>query len=93
MTDPFEQAARSERDRHRRDRRRAAEGSLRIHAAVFVLIQLLLVAVWASTGAGFPWFVFPLLGWGAGLAAHAYAVRAWSSAATEAEAAQEVRRG
>ncbi len=93
MTDPFEQAARAERDRHRRDRRRAAEASLRIHVAVFVLIQLLLVAVWATTGAGSPWFVFPLLGWGAGLAAHAYAVRAWSTAGFATEGAQEVRRG
>ena len=93
MTDPFEQAARSERDRHRRDRRRAAETSLRIHVAVFVLIQLLLVAAWASTGAGFPWFVFPLLGWGAGLAAHAAAVRAWSPAVAGADAGQGVRRG
>lgn len=92
MTDPFEQAARSERDRHRQDRRRAADGSLRIHAAVFVLIQLLLVAAWAATGAGFPWFVFPLLGWGAGLAAHAYAVRAWSPPVTGADVGQEVRR-
>ena len=92
MTDPFEQAARSERDGHRRDRRRAAEASLRIHVAVFVLIQLLLVAAWATTGAGFPWFLFPLLGWGAGLAAHAYAVRGWTSAGTGAEVGREVRR-
>ena len=93
MNDPFEQAARSERDRHRRDRRRAAEASLRIHVAVYVLIQLLLVAVWATTGAGFPWFVFPLLGWGAGLAAHAYAVQAWSTSGSEAEGARQVHRG
>lgn len=71
MTDPFEQAARTERTRKQRLRRRGMRASLRIHTAVFVFVQLLLVAVWASTGAGFPWFVFPLLGWGAGLAAHA----------------------
>lgn len=71
MTDPFEQAARAERTRKQRQRRRGMRASLRIHIVVFVFIQLLLVAVWASTGAGFPWFVFPLLGWGAGLAAHA----------------------
>lgn len=71
MTDPFEQAARAERTRKQRLRRREMRASLQIHTAVFVFVQLLLVAVWTSTGAGFPWFVFPLLGWGVGLAAHA----------------------
>lgn len=71
MTDSFEQVARAERGRKQRQRRRALRASLRIHGAVFVFVQLLLIAVWAMTGAGFAWFVFPLLGWGAGLAAHA----------------------
>ena len=75
MTDPFEQAARAERSRKQRGRQQAMRTGLRIHAAVFVFIQLLLVAIWASTGADFPWFVFPLLGWGAGLAAHFYAAK------------------
>lgn len=71
MTDSFDQADRADRARNRRRRRRGMRASLRIHTVVFVFVQLLLVAVWASTGVGFPWFVFPLLGWGAGLAAHA----------------------
>jgi hypothetical protein len=42
---------------------------------------VLLVATWALTSYddgtfGFPWFVFPLLGWGIGLVAHYIAVRA-----------------
>ena len=28
---------------------------------------MLFVAIWAASGAGFFWPVFPLLGWGAGL--------------------------
>ena len=71
MTDPFEQAARAERSRKQRQRKRAMRASLRIHTAVFVVVQLLLVGIWAMTGAGYPWFVFALLGWGIGLAAHA----------------------
>lgn len=74
MTDPFEQAAHAERSRHQRRHQEHLRTGLRMHAAVFVIIQLLLVATWALTGAGFPWFVFPLLGWGAGLAGHALAV-------------------
>ena len=35
----------------------------------------MLVAVWAATGMGHPWFIYPLFGWGVGLAAHYAAVR------------------
>jgi hypothetical protein len=85
MTDPFEQASRVEHDRSRRRRQRALRSSLRIHAAVFVFIQVLLVVIWAMTGAGFAWFVFPLLGWGAGLAAHAVVVRESAGLAADDE--------
>lgn len=74
MNDPFEQAANAERSRHQRRHEDRLRTGLRVHLAVFVVIQLLLAATWALTGAGFPWFVFPLLGWGAGLAGHAVAV-------------------
>lgn len=40
--------------------RRARGEHLRTYAAV----MLLLVAIWALTGAGYPWFVWPALGWG-----------------------------
>lgn len=47
----------------------------RIHLAVYVAVQALLIATWALTsswnnGIPFPWPIFPLLGWGIGLAAH-----------------------
>ncbi|MFL5883666.1 MAG: 2TM domain-containing protein [Thermoleophilaceae bacterium] len=79
MSDAFERAAeRAEEEVQRRKRERAARGNrtgFRIHATVFVAVQLMLVAVWAATGFGYPWFVFPLFGWGVGLAAHYAAVR------------------
>lgn len=86
--DPFEraveraEAAQEQEDAARRARRseRWASGqrkAFRIHATVFVSVQLLIVAVWAlvwaTSGSRYPWFVYPLLGWGVGLAAH-YAV-------------------
>ena len=42
------------------------------HLAVFVAVNLFLIALWwATTGPqSFPWFIFPLFGWGIGLAAH-----------------------
>jgi signal transduction histidine kinase len=40
------------------------------HAAVFAVVNGLLVAIWAVTGAGYFWPIWPLLGWGAVLALH-----------------------
>ncbi|MDP1567260.1 MAG: 2TM domain-containing protein [Polaromonas sp.] len=39
-----------------------------IHATVYLLVNLLLVALSASSGRH--WAIFPLLGWGLGLAVH-----------------------
>ena len=41
------------------------------HARVFFAVQLLLVAIWAVTGGGYFWPVWPFLGWGIGLMVHA----------------------
>lgn len=69
--DAFERAAQRERVDYKRL-------GFRVHLAVFLAVQALLFATWALTsrsdeGFGFPWFLFPLFGWGIGLAAH-YAV-------------------
>ena len=77
MSDAFERAAeRAESEDRRRRRERSARGErlgFRIHATVFVAVQLMLVVVWALSGGGYPWFLYALGGWGIGLAAH-YAV-------------------
>ncbi len=83
MDDPFERAAiRTEVDRKRRWAERKAHGTrtgFRIHATAFVGVQVGLVAIWILVGAlssdWYPWFIYPLLGWGIGLAAHYLAVR------------------
>ncbi len=43
------------------------------HLRSFVLVNLLLIAIWAVTGAGYFWPIWPLLGWGIGIASHAVA--------------------
>jgi hypothetical protein len=44
------------------------------HARVFVLVNAFLIAIWAITsGFGYFWPVWPLLGWGLGLGVHAVA--------------------
>lgn len=79
MSDAFERAAeRAEADARRHRNERSARGALagfRIHATVFVAVQLALVVVWALTGGGYPWFLYALVGWGIGLAAHFAAIR------------------
>src|SRR5215217_5729190 len=35
--------------------------------ASFVVVNLMLIAIWAVTGAGYFWPIWPLLGWGLGL--------------------------
>ena len=39
-----------------------------IHASVYVAVNLLLAALWATSGRH--WAVFPAVGWGIGLAVH-----------------------
>lgn len=84
--DPFERAVqrleatheREEAERRARHRDRVSRGhrqGFRIHATVFVAVQLFLVVIWAATGAHYPWFLYPLFGWGIGLAAHYAAIR------------------
>ena len=41
-----------------------------IHVAVYICVNILLIVIWAATGAGYPWFFFPLGGWGIGVLFH-----------------------
>lgn len=89
--DPFARAVervqaaeQDERDAKRRKREQMIKSGSRtgfqIHATVFVAVNLLLIAIWAlvwqlNDGTSYPWFIYVLLGWGVGLAAHFAAVR------------------
>lgn len=52
-----------------------ATAGFRGHAAAFVGVNAGLAGIWVATGAGFPWFLIPLFGWGIGLSTHYDAVR------------------
>jgi uncharacterized protein DUF1707/2TM domain-containing protein len=41
----------------------------RSHERTYVAVMLLLVAIWALTGAGYFWPIWPMLGWGIGVLA------------------------
>lgn len=76
-------------------RRSSRRRTVAVHAVLWAAVNLLLVVIWAVTGAGFPWFVFPLMGWFIGLAAHAATVfvRRSPDDAVMARALRQQRRG
>jgi hypothetical protein len=67
-----------------------------IHLAIYVVVNIFLAAIWWFTGAGFPWFVFPLGGWAIGIIMHFLSVfvfnRLPDQAAIEKEAEKLRRR-
>ena len=46
----------------------------RTHIFIYLLVNAMLIVIWAVTGAGFFWPVFPLVGWGIGIGANAWDV-------------------
>jgi hypothetical protein len=60
------------------DRREAAIARLKAkrefwgHFVVYLAVNALLVVVWAVTTGGYFWPIWPIAGWGIGIAAHAW---------------------
>ena len=53
-------------------RRRGALGtSVRIHLAVYVVVNVMLIGIWVASGGGYFWPIWPILGWGIGVGCHA----------------------
>lgn len=52
--------------------KRAERGltGFRVHATAFAGVNIFLFALWIFTGAGHPWFLYPLGAWGIGLLSH-----------------------
>ncbi len=42
------------------------------HAATYLIVNALLVVIWAVSGQGYFWPIWPILGWGIGLALNAW---------------------
>jgi len=85
----------SEKELYEEARKRVEEKKgFYIHFAVYILVNVMLVIIWAVTGAGFPWFVFPLGGWGIGVLFHFLGVFVFSrqSAWEKREIEKEVER-
>ncbi len=60
--------------------RRAAIGRLQNkrafqrHLVVYLAVNTMLIVIWAVSGAGYFWPVWPILGWGIGLALSAWTI-------------------
>lgn len=71
-----EQAQAASKRRRRNERWSSGNRTaFRTHATVFVAVNLLIFAIWLTTwqlngATSYPWFLWPLLGWGVGLSAH-----------------------
>ena len=64
----------------------------RTHFIVYLAVNILLIIIWAATGAGFPWFVFPLGGWGIGVLFHFINVYVFSREADTREIEKEAEK-
>ncbi|HXV70629.1 MAG TPA: 2TM domain-containing protein [Acidimicrobiia bacterium] len=51
-----------------------AKREFRNHVAVYVIVNAMLVVIWALTNQGYFWPVWPMLGWGVGLVLHGWKV-------------------
>jgi hypothetical protein len=60
-----------QRLRERATKRLEKRRDFRVHVRVYVAVNTMLVVIWAVTG-GFFWPIFPMLGWGIGVAANAW---------------------
>lgn len=61
------------------------------HLSVYVIIMTLLTAIWLVSGMGYYWPIWPMMGWGVGVAIHASTLRL-DREPTEAQIAEEAAR-
>ncbi len=81
----------TEEQRQRAIRRIRAKREFRAHFAVYLSVNALLVLIWAITSGGFFWPVWPMLGWGIGVASHAARVYLGPAEISEAEIERELQ--
>jgi hypothetical protein len=58
-------------------RTRKRHANFFIHAALYVLINILLIIINMAFFPAYPWFLFPLVLWGIGLLAHYFEAFVW----------------
>jgi hypothetical protein len=56
--------------REKAEKRVEEKNGLYWNLGAYIIVNAGLVFIWYFTGAGYPWFVWPLLGWGIGVLFH-----------------------
>jgi hypothetical protein len=69
-----------------------AKRDFRNHVAIYVIVNTMLVAIWALSGQGYFWPVWPILGWGVGLVLHGWKAF-YEKPISEEEIRREMDRG
>jgi len=62
------------------------------HLTVYICVNIILILIWAFASGGFPWFIFPLFGWGIGLVFHGLGVFVFDGKMNKAAIEKEVER-
>ena len=73
-------------------RRVKAKRGFRVHVAIYLVVNTLLLVVWAFSGARHFWPGWAMLGWGIGLAFHGWSAYL-KKPISEAEIRREMERG
>ena len=69
-----------------------AKRDFKNHAAVYVIVNALLVFIWAVSGFGYFWPIWAIVGWGIGLAFNAWGAY-FQKPISEDEIQREMERG
>jgi uncharacterized ion transporter superfamily protein YfcC len=72
MAIAHDDAARQEELRERAIKRLKKQRDFRGHLLVYILVNSFIVVIWAVTGSGFFWPIFPMVGWGIGVVMNAW---------------------
>jgi len=66
-------------------REKLATRSFYLHFALYSIVNILLAIIWRFTGAGFPWFAFPVGIWGIAILFHFLAVSVFAGRGQRAQ--------
>lgn len=69
-----------------------AKREFKSHIAVYVIVNTMLVVIWALSGQGYFWPIWPILGWGVGLVLHGWKVF-YEKPISEEEIQREMNKG